>query len=168
MNLASPMRFPAPDKPGRTASTLGLDHAAKRSMLIVFCAACLGLAFPAASFAQRKALATCEKEWRANKEFNQAAGITERDWVAKCRADSAKKPVGAATTNSVPLTKSQVKTVCQGRDWCEKVCGLEGRYTCSFGCGSAGCSGQCTNCSSTRVNVRTIQTVVANSKRPWH
>ena len=139
----------------------------KRSMLIVCSAICLGLAFPTASFAQRKALATCEKEWGANKEFNQAAGITERDWVAKCRADSAKKPAGVATPISVPLTKSQVNTVCDGRDECQKVCGLEGRYTCSFGCGSEGCSGQCMNCSSRRVNVRTIQTVVANSKRPW-
>ena len=168
MNLVSPiMRFLTPDMTGRIASALDIDHTAKRSTLIVCSAVCLGLAFPTASFAQRKALATCEKEWRANKEFNQAAGITERDWVAKWRADSAKKPAGVATPISVPLTKSQVNTVCDGRDECQKVCGLEGRYTCSFGCGSEGCSGQCMNCSSRRVNVRTIQTVVANSKRPW-
>jgi hypothetical protein len=80
---------------GRIASALGLDHTAKRSMLIACSAICLGLAFPTSSFAQRKALATCEKEWSANKAFNQAAGITERDWVAKCRADSAKKPADA-------------------------------------------------------------------------
>jgi hypothetical protein len=168
MNLVSPtMRFRTHDMTGRIASALGLDPTAKRSMLIVCSAICLGLAFPTSSFAQRKALATCEKEWRANKAFNQAAGITERDWVAKCRADSAKKPADAAAPISVPLKKSQVSTVCDGRDWCQKVCGLDGRYTCSFGCGSEGCSGQCMNCSSRRVNVRTIQTVVANSKRPW-
>src|SRR5215831_14461881 len=163
MNLVSPvMKFQTPDMIGRVASVLGLDLTAKRSMLIVCSAVCLALAFPTSSFAQRKALVTCQKEWRANKAFNQAAGITERDWVGKCRLDSAKKPADAAAPISVPLTKSQVNTVCDGRDWCQKVCGLEGRYTCSFGCGSEGCSGQCMNCSSRRVNVRTIQSVVAN------
>ena len=68
---------------------------AKRLMLIACSAICLGFAFPTSSFAQRKSLATCEKEWSANKAFNQAAGITERDWVAKCRADNAKKPADA-------------------------------------------------------------------------
>ena len=92
MNLVSLiMRFLRADMTGRTASALGLDHTAKRSMLIACSAILLGLAFPTPSFAQRKALATCEKEWSANKAFNQAAGITERDWVAKCRADNAKK-----------------------------------------------------------------------------
>jgi hypothetical protein len=92
MNLVSLiMSFLKADMTGRIASALGLDHTAKRSMLIACSAICLGLVFPTSSFAQRKALATCEKEWSANKAFNQAAGITERDWVAKCRADSAKK-----------------------------------------------------------------------------
>ena len=91
MNLVSLiMRFLRADMTGRIASALGLDHTAKRSMLIACSAICLGLAFPTSSFAQRKNLATCEKEWSANKAFNQAAGITERDWVAKCRAESAK------------------------------------------------------------------------------
>src|SRR5262249_41014622 len=92
MNLVSLiMSFLKPDMTGRIASALGLDNTATRSILIACSAICLGLVFPTASFAQRKALATCEKEWSANKAFNQAAGITERDWVAKCRADSAKK-----------------------------------------------------------------------------
>jgi len=170
MNLVSPvMKFQTPDMIGRVASALGLDLIAKRSMLIVCSAVCLALAFPTSSFAQRKALVTCQKEWRANKAFNQAAGITERDWVDKCRLDSAKKPAGntAPASIPVPLTRSQVKTVCEGRDECQKVCGLSGRYTCNFGCGSEGCSGQCVNCSSRRVNARTIQSVVASSRRPW-
>ena len=75
------------DMTGRIASALGLDHTAKRSMLIACSAICLGLAFPTSSFAQRKALATCEKEWSANKAFNQAAGITERVWMEECRAE---------------------------------------------------------------------------------
>jgi hypothetical protein len=154
---------------GRVASALGLGLTAKRSMLIVCSAICLALAFPTSSFAQKKALVTCQKEWRANKAFNQAAGITERDWVDKCRLHGAKKPADniAPVSIPVPLTRSQVKTVCEGRNGCQKVCGLSGRYTCSFGCGSEGCSGQCMNCSSRRVNARTIQSVVASSKSPW-
>jgi hypothetical protein len=168
MTLVSPItRFLSPEMTERIASALSPDCIAKRLILIVCSAICLGLAFPTSSFAQRKALATCEKEWRDNKVFNQAAGITERDWVAKCRLDSAKKRADAAAPISVPLKKSQVNTVCGGMEWCQKACGLEGRYTCNFGCGSNSCSGQCMNCSSKRVSARTIQTVVANSKRPW-
>ena len=73
---------------GRIASALGLDHTAKRSMLIACSAICLGLAFPTASFAQKgEVLAMCEHEWRHNKAFNEAAGITERAWVEECRAE---------------------------------------------------------------------------------
>lgn len=170
MNLVSPiMRFRTPDMIGRVASALGLHLTAERSILIVCSAICLALAFSTSSFAQTKALATCEKAWQANKVFNQAAGITERDWVAKCRLDSAKKPPDnvAPASIPVPLTRSQVMTVCEGRDACQKVCGLSERYTCSFGCGSTGCSGQCMNCSTRRVNARTIQSFVASSKNPW-
>ena len=165
MNLV-PMRFLTTNMTRRIASVLG-ELAAKRLMLIVCSAICLGLAFPTSSFSQRKTLVTCEKEWRANKVFNQAAGITERDWVAKCRLDSAKNPADATAPISVPLKKFQVDAVCDGNDRCRKACGLGGQYTCSFGCGLEGCSGQCMNCSSRRVSVRTIQSVVANTKRPW-
>jgi hypothetical protein len=151
----------------RRDSALAVDRAAKRLMLILCSAICLAPAFPTPSFAQRKTLVTCEKEWRANKVFNQAAGITERDWVAKCRLDAAKRPAGATAPIPVPLKKSQVNAVCDGRDWCQKACGLGAQYTCSFLCGLDGCSGQCMNCTSRRVNARTIQSVVANIKRPW-
>ena len=159
------MRFLTPGR--RITSALAVDHTAKRLMLIVCSAICLSLAFPTPSFAQKKSLATCEKEWSDNKVFNQAAGITKRDWLAKCRLVRGTKPAGAAVPASVPLKKSQVNAVCGGMDWCEKSCGPGGRYTCRFGCGLEGCSGQCTNCTSRRVSARTIQTVVANAKRPW-
>jgi crotonobetainyl-CoA:carnitine CoA-transferase CaiB-like acyl-CoA transferase len=70
----------------------------KRSMLIV-CAIFIssGLAFSATpSFAQKKTVKACEEEWRANKAANEAAKITEKDYVAKCRADGA-KPAAAMT-----------------------------------------------------------------------
>src|SRR5262249_25382649 len=148
--------FLTPDKTGRIASVPGLDHIAKRLMLIVCSAICLGLAlglaFPTPSFAQKKSLATCEKEWRDNKVFNQAAGITERDWLAKCRLVRGKTPANTAAPIPVPLQRSQVNAVCGGFDRCEKACGLGGQYTCRFGCGLEGCSGQCLNCSSRRVS----------------
>ena len=89
MNLVSLiMRFLRADMTGRIASVLGLNHTAKRSMLIAYSAICLGLAFPTSCFAQKgEVLAICKHEWRHNKEFNQAAGITERAWVEECRAE---------------------------------------------------------------------------------
>ena len=46
MNLVSLiMRFLRADMTGRIASALGLDHTAKRLMLIACSAICLGLAF---------------------------------------------------------------------------------------------------------------------------
>jgi hypothetical protein len=97
MNLVSLiMKFLMLGMTGRIASALHLDHTARRSMLIVCSAICVGLAFPTSTLAQRKALPTCEKEWSANKAFNQAAGITKRDWIAKCRVDKwANKPADA-------------------------------------------------------------------------
>jgi len=47
---------------------------------------------------------------------------------------------------TVSLSQSQVSTVCDGRNYCEKTCGSSGQYTCTFGCGTKGCSGACTNC----------------------
>jgi hypothetical protein len=36
--------------------------------------------------AQQKTVMACEQEWRANKAFNQAKGITEKAYVEKCRS----------------------------------------------------------------------------------
>ncbi|HKS86448.1 MAG TPA: hypothetical protein VJR71_13290 [Pseudolabrys sp.] len=64
------------------------------------------LSFPAA--AQQKTVKACQEEWRANKEANQAKGITEKAYVTQCRAGTAaaapkpaaaeKKPTAAAAT----------------------------------------------------------------------
>jgi len=130
MNLVSLIiRFLTPNTSGRLAPARAFDRAARRSMLIVSSAVCLGLAlalaFPASSLAQRKTLASCEKDWEANKVFNQAAGITKRDWVAKCRLHGVEKPAGnvAAAPVSVPLKNFQVNAVCGGMYRCEKACG---------------------------------------------
>jgi len=49
---------------------------------------------------------------------------------------------------TVPLTSGQVHTVCNGKDYCQKSCGLNGEHSCEFGCGSKGCGGTCDDCSS--------------------
>ncbi len=42
-----------------------------------------------AAFAQQKTAKQCVEEWRANKAQNQAQGITEKAFVAQCRAGTA-------------------------------------------------------------------------------
>jgi hypothetical protein len=60
-----------------------------------------GVAFSATpSFAQKKTVKACQEEWRANKAANEAAKITEKDFVAKCRAEAATP--AATTTTAAP------------------------------------------------------------------
>jgi cytoskeletal protein RodZ len=63
------------------------------------------LSFPAV--AQQKTVKACQEEWRANKDANQAKGITEKAYVTQCRAGgSAAKPASAPAASS----SSQKKT----------------------------------------------------------
>jgi hypothetical protein len=41
------------------------------------------------AFAEQKSVAACRAEWRANKAANQAAGKTEKAYVAECRSGAA-------------------------------------------------------------------------------
>src|SRR5215475_3449780 len=76
----------------------------KRSLLLAcFAFISVGLAFSATpSFAQKKTIKTCREEWRANKAANEAAKITERDYVAKCRTEAAKQATGTTATPTPP------------------------------------------------------------------
>ena len=59
------------------------------------------LSWPA--IAQQKTVKACQAEWRANKAANQAKGITEKAYVAQCRAGTATAaPAPAATTAAAP------------------------------------------------------------------
>ncbi|MGC1316113.1 MAG: hypothetical protein WA866_05650 [Pseudolabrys sp.] len=78
----------------------------KRTVLIV-CSAVIfsGLAFSSTpSLAQKKTVKACEEEWRANKTANEAAKITEKAYVAKCRAEAAKPAAVAPATAPVAPT----------------------------------------------------------------
>jgi hypothetical protein len=58
------------------------------------------------ALAQQKTEKACQSEWRANRAANQAAGITEQDYVARCRVGSAvglpTEPANPAATNTAP------------------------------------------------------------------
>ena len=85
------------------------------------CLAIIGasiLSFPVA--AQQKTVKACQAEWRANKADNQAKGITEKAYVAQCRAEGSAAnpaPAPAASTASAATAGAQ-KTVkaCQA-EW---------------------------------------------------
>jgi hypothetical protein len=71
----------------------------KISSIAAICGMVLVALAPSTSaFAQQKSAAACRAEWRANKAANQAAGKTEKAYVAECRsraAPSAKPPAAA-------------------------------------------------------------------------
>jgi hypothetical protein len=76
----------------------------KNRSIIVACSAIVfaSLAVSATpSFAQNKTIKACQEEWRANKAANEAAKITEKAYVAKCRAEGSKP--AAATTTTAPV-----------------------------------------------------------------
>ena len=62
----------------------------------------------------------------------------------------------AAKKISFSLTSGQVSTVCNGKSYCEVSCGLNKEYTCTFGCGTKGCSGECSTCPTRTVGRRSI------------
>ncbi len=99
----------------------------KTQFAAALCSALItGMLVSSTSFAQQKTVRACQAEWRANKAANEAAGITEKAYVAKCRAASATtqpaaKPQAksaAAPAKPATRTKPAQKTVreCQA-EW---------------------------------------------------
>src|SRR5262245_19455734 len=88
-----------------------------RTIIAIGCAA-IGaaiLSFPA--LAQQKTVKACETEWRANKDANQAQGITLKAYVTQCRAGaSAAQPSQPATTKAAAPAAAGQKTVKACRD----------------------------------------------------
>jgi len=89
----------------------------------------------APALAQKKTAKTCQEEWRANKAANEAAKITEKDYVAKCRAESTTaKPAVAppaaapATTAAKPVT-GKPKDARQAEYARERACVRIGKLT---------------------------------------
>jgi predicted lipid-binding transport protein (Tim44 family) len=62
----------------------------RNPILAMMGAALLGImALPGVALSQQKTVKACQEEWRANKDANQAAGVTEKAYVDKCRAGGA-------------------------------------------------------------------------------
>jgi len=60
----------------------------------VICVALFGLvASPMDAVAQQKTAKACREEWRANRTANQADGISERAYVARCRSGNATRSI---------------------------------------------------------------------------
>ena len=63
----------------------------RRQIAAALCAAALGaIALSSSSLAQQKTAKACAEEWQADKTANRANRVTERAYVARCRADSGK------------------------------------------------------------------------------
>ena len=105
-----------------------------QSKFIMCSAAILSIAALSAApaLAQKKTVKTCQEEWRANNAANEAAKVTEKDYVAKCRAESSTaKPAAAppaaapATTAAKPVTGSKPKDARQAEYARERACGQD-------------------------------------------
>ena len=65
----------------------------RRQIAAALCSAALGVIAVSSSspaIAQQKTAKACVEEWQADKTTNQANGVTERTYVARCRAGSSK------------------------------------------------------------------------------
>ena len=93
----------------------------QKSLTLITCFGAIGiLALASPVFAQQKTVKACQEEWQANKAANQAAKITEKTYVDKCRADSTKpaaatitpaKPAAPAATAPAPAAAAAAKPV---------------------------------------------------------
>src|SRR3569832_1080412 len=79
-----------------------------KHLLLIASTAVAGLAvFASPAAAQQKTVKACEAEWRANKAANQAAGVTEKAYVEKCRAGTAAaQPAPAPAPAAAPPSRT--------------------------------------------------------------
>lgn len=96
--------------------------------IAVVCSAVIGAALlMSPAFAQEKTAKACQAEWRANKADNQAKGITEKAYVAKCRGtDSAAKPAPTPAA-AAPAAKKTAAAAPAATEKTAKACRDEWR-----------------------------------------
>src|SRR5665647_3531198 len=89
----------------------------KMRFILVMCSAMIGVfVLSSPIIAQQKTVKVCQEEWRANKAANQAANVTEKTYVEKCRAGSATaqpaaKPAAAPVKPATTKSDTPQKTV---------------------------------------------------------
>jgi hypothetical protein len=70
-------------------------------LVIAICAAAISVTtLSSPTHAQQKTVKACQDEWKAKRADNQKAGITQKAYVEKCRAESA----AAAPPSNAPVT----------------------------------------------------------------
>ena len=71
----------------------------RRQIVAALCSAVLGfMASSSLAVAQQKTAKACLEEWRTNKAASQANGVTEKAYVAQCRAGAPTQPAAALAT----------------------------------------------------------------------
>lgn len=76
-----------------------------RQIAIAMCSIVLAgmtMTLSSQTLAQNKTASACRAEWRANKAANQAKGITEKAYVAQCRAGASPAQTTAAPPPPAP------------------------------------------------------------------
>jgi hypothetical protein len=82
----------------------------KKSLLILACTAAIGFgALSTHTAAQAKTAKACTEEWRADKAGFQAKGISEKAYVADCRAETTSAPAPTAPATG-PISSSPAAT----------------------------------------------------------
>lgn len=94
-------------------------------ILAVCSAAVFVLAASAPVTAQERTVKACQEEWRANRAANEKAGITEKNYVDKCRAGAvtalpAAKPAASAAPASAAAGSGQFATEAQAKLRCPR------------------------------------------------
>ena len=91
----------------------------KKPLSILACALVIGVgAVSSHAWAQAKTAKACTEEWRADKAGFQAKGITEKAYVADCRAGTASTPAAApapAPTAAAPRPMAPTATTTAGQ-----------------------------------------------------
>jgi hypothetical protein len=68
----------------------------RRQIAAALCSAALGFTAPSSfAIAQQKSAKACLEEWRANKAAKEGNGVTEKAYLAQCRAGAATQPAAA-------------------------------------------------------------------------
>ncbi len=105
----------------------------RSSAIVCFTVILSAIAFSATPSLAQKTAKACEDEWKANKAENQAKKITEKAYVAKCKAEAGKPaaatPAAApAAPAPTPAAKSSTAKPADGRQAeyaRERACGKD-------------------------------------------
>lgn len=120
----------------------------KRQALFIMCSAVIlpVLALSGApALAQQKTVKACQAEWKTNEAANKAAKITEKAYVAKCRAERAAvqpasappaaAPAPKASTSAPPPTAAPATTVAKPATASQPKDGRQAEYARERACG---------------------------------